>query len=76
MRAIYPDLHYRIEEIFASHENVAMAWTAVGTHHDTLWSLIPATEKKITWQGIHLLSIKNGKIVAIRAVADTLAQLQ
>lgn len=76
MRTVYPDLQYTIEDIFALEEQVALRWMATGTHRASLWGIVPATGKEITWKGIHLLRIESGKIVRIWAVADTMAQLQ
>ena len=76
MRATYPDIQYVIQDIFATAEQVAMRWTATGTHQGTLWGIILPTGKQITWHGMHMVRIENDQIVDIWAVGDTSTQLQ
>ncbi len=76
MRATYPDLHYTIDDIFSAGDRVALRWTATGTQRGSLWGLIPATNKTVTWSGIHLLCLADDQIVEVCAVADTTAVLQ
>lgn len=70
MRAVYPDLRYELDELFAHRDHVAMRWTARGTHRGRLWGLIPPTGKEIVWRGIHLLRVQADQIVEIWALAD------
>jgi predicted ester cyclase len=76
MRVTYPDLHYIIDDILAADDKVAFRWTATATQQGTLWGLIPATNKRVTWSGMHMLRIVNSRIVEVWAVADTVAVLQ
>ena len=75
-RAAFPDIHYTIDDIFASADQVALRWTATATHRGTLWNIIPATGKTITWNGMHLLRLAHQQIVEVWAVQNTIAQLQ
>jgi predicted ester cyclase len=75
-RATFPDVHYTIEDIFATEDRVALRWTATATHQGNLWDMIPPTGKRITWNGMHLLRIAGNRIVEVWAVANTIAQLQ
>ena len=76
MRSVYPDLIYTINEIVVAGERVTFRWSATGTHHGVLWGFIQPTGKKISWNGMHLVTVENQKIVEIWAVSNTLAQLQ
>ena len=85
-RATFPDVHYTIDDIFAAGDaatpvvgsttQVAFRWTATATHQGTLWGMIPATGKSITWNGMHMLRVVDQQIVEVWAVGNSVAQLQ
>jgi predicted ester cyclase len=75
-RATFPDIHYTIDDAFATDDQVAVRWTATATHRGTLWNMIPPTGKTIIWNGMHLLRLANKQIVEVWAVQNTIAQLQ
>lgn len=75
-RVTFPDVQYTIDDLFATDDRVALRWTATATHLGVLWNMIPATGKRITWNGIHLLRIADKKIVEVWAVQNTIAQLR
>jgi predicted ester cyclase len=76
MRSTYPDLHYTIEDVFGCGERVALRWTATGTQRGDLWSIIPATNERVEWAGMHMLHVAEGRIDAVWAVADSVAILR
>ena len=75
-RVTFPDVQYTIEDIFATNGRVALRWTATATHLGSLWNMIPATGKRITWNGMHLLRLVDKQIVEVWALQNTLAQLR
>ena len=75
-RSTFPDLHYIIDDIFATEDRVAMRWTATATHLGTMWNMIPPTGKLITWNGMHLLRLADKKIVEVWALQNNIAQLR
>lgn len=75
-RITFPDLHYIIDDIFATEDRVAMRWTATATHLGTMWNMIPPTGKLITWNGMHLLRLADKKIVEVWALQNNIAQLR
>ena len=75
-RATFPDVHYTIDDIFATEAQVAMRWTATATHEGSLWGMIPPTGKHLSWNGMHQLRIADQQIVEVWAIANTIAQLQ
>lgn len=75
-RVTFPDIRYTVDDIFATDDRVALRWTASGTHVGPLWNMIPPTGKTITWTGIHLLRVADDRIVEIRALQDSVAQLR
>jgi predicted ester cyclase len=75
-RVTFPDIHYTIDDLFATDDRVALRWTASATHRGALWNMIPPTGKTITWNGMHLLRLANKQIVEIWAVQNSIEQLQ
>lgn len=73
-RAI-PDAHFTVDDIIAEGDKVATRWTAMGTH-TVAYRNIPATSKKLTFWGITIDRIANGKCVEEWERTDTLNQLQ
>lgn len=76
MRQTYPDLSYSIDELIVVGDRVILRWTARGTQEGSLWDLIPATGKAVTWRGIHLLTMRDGQIVEVWAAANTISVLR
>ncbi|MGE5673473.1 MAG: ester cyclase [Mycobacterium leprae] len=74
-RTTFPDIHYTIDDIFATDDRVALRWTATATHRGALWQ-IPPTGKRITWTGMHLLRLAHNQIVEVWALQNGVAQLQ
>ncbi len=75
-RLTFPDIHYVIEDMFASEDRVALRWRASATHEGSMWNMIPPTGKKISWTGMHLLRLLNARIVEVWALQNNSAQLQ
>ena len=56
----FPDLHFDIEQIFASGDYVTLRWRATGTHQGELAG-IPATSRPVELHGCTVREIRNGK---------------
>jgi len=76
MRTTYPDLRYRIDDLVTAGDRVAVRWTATGTQRGSLWGQVPPTGKRVTWRGMHLVTVRGGRIDEVWAVADTIAVLR
>lgn len=61
-RKAFPDLHVRIDDMFASHDRVATTFTLTGTHTGPFMGL-PATGRAVTVDGIVLSRVQEGRIV-------------
>lgn len=70
-RRIFPDLTVTIDESVVSEDQIAWKWTAAGTHQRELFG-IPPTNKRVTFSGIMIDTIRNGKIVRRQGVWDRL----
>ena len=58
----YPDLHWTIEDTIAEKDKVVACWTISGTHKGDYLG-VPATNKKVSVEGITIHQITNGKIM-------------
>lgn len=58
----FPDLRFTIEDTIAEKEKVVIYWTMAGTHRGEFMK-IPATNKKISVDGITIHHITKGKIM-------------
>lgn len=58
----FPDIRVNVEEIIAERDLVATRFTGEGTHRGELFGTAP-TGKKIKFNGIDIIRVKNGKAV-------------
>jgi steroid delta-isomerase-like uncharacterized protein len=76
---MFPDVHQTIEDMVAEGDQVAVYLKATATHKGDLngpVGLVPATNKKVSWEGVIFLKLKNGKIVETKGVIDNMSLMQ
>jgi steroid delta-isomerase-like uncharacterized protein len=61
VHASFPDLHFTIEDMIAERDKVVYRYTARGTHEKDFMG-IPATGKQISFTGIHIYRVADGKL--------------
>ena len=61
VHASFPDLHFTIEDIVAEGDKVVYRYTVRGTHQNAFMG-IAATGKQISFTGIHIYRVGNGKL--------------
>jgi steroid delta-isomerase-like uncharacterized protein len=71
MRKGIPDLHYTIQNLVITEDNVVAHVRVQGTHRDTLWGISP-TGKSFDVEQINIERIENGKIVEHWRVTEEL----
>jgi steroid delta-isomerase-like uncharacterized protein len=71
----YPDLHFRVEDTIAEADKVVACWTFSGTHRGEYLG-VPATNKKVSVDGITIHHIANGKIMDSYSNWDALGMMQ
>jgi steroid delta-isomerase-like uncharacterized protein len=71
----FPDFQLTIKELIAEGNKVAGIWEFSGTHLGTFRE-IPATGKRVTWMGVDLYTVENGKIASLVRGADSQSLLQ
>lgn len=67
--AAFPDVKLKIEDIFAAGDRVVVRFNAVATHKGDMFG-IKATNRPITMNETHVLTLKNGRIVENRVSAN------
>ncbi len=74
VRQVYPDLTLTVDHQIAEGEWVATSITARGTHKGT-WMGIKPTGRLLTYTGVNINRVVNGKIVEHGGAANMLAPL-
>jgi steroid delta-isomerase-like uncharacterized protein len=70
-RSAFPDSALAIEEEIAEDDKVVIRWSFSGTHQGNLLG-IPATGKKVSWTGITIYRIVDGKVMEEKGEEDFL----
>lgn len=58
----FPDIKYTVEDMIEEGDKIVARWTAQGTHKGSFMG-IPPTGKQISFSGIEIIRIKDGKAV-------------
>ena len=75
LMAFPDDLQVIIDDMFAAGDKVAARWTARGTHRGSLRG-IPPSGNQVTWLGMALYSVSDGKIAEVWGLNDALGIMQ
>ena len=75
LTAFPDDLQVRIDDIFSAGDKVVARWTAQGTHNGPLRG-IPASGRQVTWLGMAIYCLSNGKITEVWGLNDALGIMQ
>jgi steroid delta-isomerase-like uncharacterized protein len=73
-RSAFPDIQLTVQHEIAEDDLVVHHWTMTGTHEGPFQG-IPPTGKALTWTGITIVRIEDGKIVERWANVDVLGIL-
>jgi steroid delta-isomerase-like uncharacterized protein len=71
----FPDLRWTIEDTIAEKDKVVACWTISGTHKGDYMG-IPATNKKVSVEGITIHNVAGGKIMDSYSNWDVLGMTQ
>ena len=69
VRAAFPDFHNSIKELIAEGDKVVAKLTYWGTHRGTLMD-VPATGRTVTYTGVAIFQITEGKIAEAWVLGD------
>jgi steroid delta-isomerase-like uncharacterized protein len=73
--AAFPDMHVRIEDVFAEGDKLVTRWFAHGTHNGDMMG-IPPTGKQISVGGIAIDRFENGQSVEHWEIFDQAGLMQ
>ncbi len=68
-RSAFPDASLQVEEEVAEGDRVAIRWSFAGTHKGTFMG-IPPTGREVTWTGITIYRIVDGRVVQEQGEED------
>ncbi len=71
----FPDARFTIDDTVTEQDKVVVCWTLSGTHKGEYMS-IPATNKKVSVEGITIHDIANGRIMDSYAMRDMWSLMQ
>jgi steroid delta-isomerase-like uncharacterized protein len=71
----FPDVHFTIEDIFASDDRAAIRFTWTGTHKYKIWD-IEVTERHVSVPGIDIFQITDDKIAQVWVAFDRLVLIE
>jgi predicted ester cyclase len=75
LRAAFPDIHFTSEDVLVDRDKVIVRWTCHGTHQGEFRRIAP-TRKQVTFAGITIYRVANGKIVERWSQEDGVSLLQ
>lgn len=75
LRTAFPDLYYAVEDMIAEGDKVVVRFTGRGTHQGEFRGVSP-TGKAMTYTGIVILRLVEGRLVDYWAVSDALGIFQ
>jgi steroid delta-isomerase-like uncharacterized protein len=71
----FPDLKLTVDDTVSEEDKVVVAWTITGTHKGVFLG-VPPTSKKVSFSGITINQIADGKIIESTVIWDTLGLLK
>lgn len=74
-RAAFSDVHHTVVTMVAEKEVVMAHWTAQASHLDQ-WHDLAATGARVSWSGVTIAHVADGKIVEHQTVWDALGLLE
>jgi len=74
-RQAFPDSAYKIEDMIAEGDKVAVRFAANGTHKGVLMG-IPPTGKRVSMTGVDIFRLTNGRIAEFWLSWDQLGMMQ
>jgi steroid delta-isomerase-like uncharacterized protein len=72
VRAIFPDLSLEVQQEVAEEETVVVRWRSTGTQRGEFTKGIPPTGERVSWSGVSIFRIVDGKIQEERVEEDLL----
>ena len=71
----FPDLVFTVDDTVSEQDKLVVAWTVTGTHQGEFLG-VPATNKKVSFSGITINQVGDGKIIESTVIWDGLGLLE
>jgi hypothetical protein len=71
----FPDVRYEIEDVIVERDLAVLRWSASGTQLGA-FGPIPPTKRSVSWSGIHIFRIREGRFVEYWVESDSLGRLR
>ena len=71
----FPDMRWEVDDLLAEGDKVVARTTMTGTHRGEFFG-IPPTGRAVCVSGIHLLTLRDGKIIRHQGVNDDLGLMR
>jgi steroid delta-isomerase-like uncharacterized protein len=71
----FPDLVVTVDDTVSEQDKLVVAWTVTGTHQGEFLG-VPATNKKVSFSGITINQVGDGKIIESTVIWDVLGLLE
>ncbi|GAC1546749.1 MAG: ester cyclase [Herpetosiphon sp.] len=75
VRTAFPDYVLTVDDWIAEGDKVVTRWTLRGSYRQALWGM-PASGKQVSWTGVTIWQIVDGKISQVWQVSDDRSLLQ
>jgi steroid delta-isomerase-like uncharacterized protein len=75
VRRAFPDIRYRIDDVIQSGDRLVLRWEGRGTHKGEYLGIQP-TGRVISYSGVTVYELRDGKIARIWVSADLLSLLR
>jgi steroid delta-isomerase-like uncharacterized protein len=73
---IFPDIHFDLRRLYVRDDLVVQEWTATATHCNPITynnKTLHPTGKRIQWNGMDILPMRNGQVVRKDVYAESLS---
>ena len=74
-RSAFPDLHFQVDEMIAADDKIVARITITGTNEGSFMNM-PPTGNKISYKGIDIFRLVNGKVVEHWGIGDNTKMMQ
>ena len=75
VKGAIPDVHGSVDELIAEGDKVVIRWTVGGTQRGA-FGAIPPTGRSVSWTGISICRLVDGKVIEDRGEEDALGLMQ
>ncbi len=75
----FPDLHFTTRRLYVRDDLVVQEWTATATHSQPVTARgksYPPTGKRISWNGMDVIPMRDGKVLRKDVYADSVSYLK